>query len=431
VPGPPAERELTIVALGAAGDGIAESADGRVYVPWALPGERWRARLDRELPQGGWRATPLACLAEAPRAKPPCPHFGRCGGCRLQHLPPDLYAAHKRARIVEALARRGLPGEVVGEARVAPPASRRRLRLGLARSGRRLLLGFRERGSRRLEPVDACPIARPELAGALPALALELAAALGAPEPAELSLTLTDTGLDLLLHTDRRAASPAERRRLPAAADRLDLARVSWAVGDGPPEPIVVRRRPVVRFGAVAVEPPAGAFLQPTAWGDAALAETVAGWAQEARRAVDLFAGVGTLTFALAAGGRQVRAAEGDPASAAALRQAASAAGFGGVTAAARDLARRPLAAAELKGIDLAVLDPPRAGASEQARELAASPVPRVVYASCSPESFARDARTLVDHGLALLEVRPIDQFLYSAEVELVARFGRPAAPRK
>jgi 23S rRNA (uracil1939-C5)-methyltransferase len=426
------ELEVTVTALGAAGDGIAETPAGRIYLPLALPGERWRVRLAQKLPQG-WRAEPLACLAPVLRAEPVCPHFGRCGGCRLQHLPPELYALHKRARIVEALARRGLPTAVVGEVRITPPASRRRVRLGLARAGRRLQLGFRARGSHRLELVTACPIACPELVEALPGLAEGLAAALAAPLPEEASLTLTATGIDLLLHA-RRPPSPDERQRLAALAAALDLARIGWAEGErATPEPIAVCRPPVVRLAGIPVEPPPGAFLQATAFGEATLGAAVAAWGEGAARAVDLFAGIGTLTFALAGTARRVHAYEGDAASAAALRRAAGAARLGHVAVEVRDLARRPLAPAELKGCDLVVLDPPRAGAAEQAGALAAASVPRVIHASCHPESFARDARTLVDGGFELVEVQPVDQFLYAAEVELVALFVRPGArpPKK
>ena len=94
-------------------------------------------------------------------------------------------------------------------------------------------------------------------------------------------------------------------------------------------------------------------------------------------------------------------------------------------------LGRRPLLAAEFAGCDLAVLDPPRVGAVEQVREIAAARVPKVIYAACSPETFARDARHLVDGGLELRELRPIDQFLYAAEVELVALFARPDAAKR
>ncbi len=90
-----------------------------------------------------------------------------------------------------------------------------------------------------------------------------------------------------------------------------------------------------------------------------------------------------------------------------------------------RDLFRRPFVAAELKRFEAVVFDPPRQGAQAQARELAASAVPIVVAVSCNPATFARDARILVDGGYRLLQVTPVDQFRYSAHVELVARFER------
>ena len=411
------EAEVAIEALGSAGDGIA-TLDGRsLFVPGALPGERWRVRLD-----AGGRATPLACLAPAPRAAPPCPVFGRCGGCRLQHLTAADYAAFKRRRIVDALARQGLPGEVVAEARIGPPASRRRLRLALTRPDGRLRLGLRERAGHAVVPLDHCPVAAPELAALLPVLGAALQPWLSRPRPTEASLTLTDAGPDLLLHA-ARPPTAEERAGAALLAGSTGLARIAWQA-DGPPEALLTLRAPAVRLSGVAVEVPPGAFLQASAFGEAELARAVTDWAGEPRQAADLFAGLGTLTFALADRARQVLACESDPLAAAALRRAA---GGRGVTVAERDLARRPLQPTELTH-DLVVLDPPRAGAQAQCAALARSRVPRVIYCSCHPESFARDARLLTHAGFALEEVRPIDQFLWSAEVELAARFVRAGA---
>lgn len=426
-----AERELEVLvtALGGGGDGIGFAAGERIYLPGAVPGERWRVRTTGRLAQG-WRAEPLTCLEPRPRATPICPHFGRCGGCRLQHLPPALYVASKRQRIVDALARQHLPTDLVAEPIVAPPASRLRLRLGLARVGGRVRLGFRTRGSHRLEPVDACPIACPELSRCLPDLATGLNEALAIPLPEEASLTATRSGIDLVLHA-LRAPDGQERQRLPELATALDLARVSWLQPGGPPEPLAVRRQPVVELGGVTVALPPAAFVQATAFGAEQLAAAVTSWGVGCRRAVDLFAGIGTLTFPLSRQGCIVRAYEADQAAVAALRQATGRTGWGRITAEPRDLDRRPLVPAELARSDLVVLDPPRAGAAAQAAELAGSTVPRVVYASCHPESFARDARLLVGGGYELVEVRPIDQFLYAAEVELAALFQHPLPVRQ
>ena len=96
-----------------------------------------------------------------------------------------------------------------------------------------------------------------------------------------------------------------------------------------------------------------------------------------------------------------------------------------------RDLFRDPLSAKELEDFGAVVLDPPRAGAQAQAQALARSVVPVVAYVSCNPATFARDARLLVDGGYTLESVTPIDQFLFSDHVELVALFRRPGRKRK
>lgn len=424
------ELEVTVTRLGAAGDGIAEVGPDRVYLPGALPGERWRIRLAGRAAEG-WRAEPLACLEAAHRAVPICPYFGRCGGCRLQHLPPEPYGAFKRDRIVAALERRGLPGALVGAIEMAPVASRRRLRLGLARIGHDLRLGFRGRRSHQVEPVDACPIACPELSAALPPLALGLGEVLALPLPKEISITATPAGIDLVLHADR-VPTRSERMALPAMVDALALARASWIAGPGAaPEPLAMRQQPFVDLSGIRVDLPPGSFLQPTAFGAERLAAAVGEWGSGCRHAVDLFAGLGTLTFAIDRGARTVRAFEAEAAAVAALRQAAGRAGRGAITAELRDLDRRPLRLPELARCDLAVLDPPRSGARTQAGMLAASAVARIVYAACHPESFARDARILVDGGYDLVAVRPIDQFRYAAEVELAALFRRSSARQK
>ncbi|MGD9507771.1 MAG: class I SAM-dependent RNA methyltransferase [Geminicoccaceae bacterium] len=408
------EAEVAIEALGAAGDGIATLDGGSLFVPGALPGERWRVRAGP-----GGRAVPLLCLQAVPRAVPPCPVFGRCGGCRLQHLTAADYAAFKRRRVTDALGRQGLPAGVVTEPRIGPPASRRRLRLALTRVDGRLRLGLRERSGHAVVALDQCPVAMPELATLLPVLGAALQPWLSRPWPAEASLTLTDAGPDLLLHA-ARPPTAGERAGVAVLARDAGLARIAWQAG-GPPEALLTLRAPVVRLSGVAVEVPPGAFLQASAFGEAELAGAVADWAGEPRQAADLYAGLGTLTLPLAGRARRVLACESDPQAAAALRRAA---GGRGVTVAERDLVRRPLQPVELTQ-ELVVLDPPRAGAQTQCAALARSRVPRVIYASCHPESFARDARLLTGGGFVLEEVRPIDQFLWSAEVELAARFVR------
>jgi 23S rRNA (uracil1939-C5)-methyltransferase len=411
--------EVTIESLGTAGDGIARHGGERLFVPLTLPGEHWRVLPGRRVGEGR-QALPIERLAGGARADPPCPWFGRCGGCRLQHLPAAAYTGFKAERIRTALARQGLGQVPIEPVRTAPLASRRRIRLALSMDGRQLRLGFRARASHAVVPIDQCLISVPELQSLLQPLAVALGRALSRPPPPELSLTAGTNGIDLHLHA-RRAPTLDERQDLAALATDLDLARLTWS-----DEPIAERRRPMVRLAGIEVPLPAGGFLQATAFADTELALALQEWAGPASNVADLHAGLGTLSLPLATAGIRVHAV--DTATDALLSLRAAAAGHRlPVTTEARDLARRPLGPAELARFDLVVLDPPRAGAAEQARALAASQVPRLIHAACDPATFTRDARILTEGGYQLLTVRPLDQFLFSAEIELVALFVRGA----
>jgi 23S rRNA (uracil1939-C5)-methyltransferase len=188
---------------------------------------------------------------------------------------------------------------------------------------------------------------------------------------------------------------------------------------------LVVRRAiPSLRMGRAVVALPPGAFLQPTAAGEAALVDAVDAGAYGAKTVADLFCGVGPFALRLAERAKVI-AADSDEGAVAALREAAKAPGLKPVTAEKRDLFRRPFLAQELKSVDAVVFDPPRQGAEAQARALAASAVPKVIAVSCNPATLARDAKILIDGGYRLVSVTPIDQFRYSAHVEIVAQFMR------
>jgi 23S rRNA (uracil1939-C5)-methyltransferase len=415
-------RDLAIARVGAQGDGVSTPADetSPIYAPFTLPGERIRAEVK------GDRAELLDLLEPSPERVPaPCPHFGACGGCALQHWAPCPYLEWKRGLIVEALAREQIETEVL-EPFAARPGSRRRLALH-ARPGPRsdeARLGYKARGSWRLVEVDACPIADPRLVAAFPALRRLAAAVLEHPRSAPtLHATWTETGLDIdITGVERRTGGLSADRRMAAAeaAGAGDLARVTLSG-----EILYQARRPAVRQGRALVALPPGAFLQASAEAEAAMAGFAAEALAGAARIADLFSGVGTFALRLAET-CQVHAADASAEAVAALVQAqASAAGLKRITADARDLFRRPVLAQELKGLDGAVFDPPRAGAQSQAAELAASRLGRVVGVSCNPATFARDARVLVDAGFRLERVLPVDQFLWSPHVELVGVFGR------
>ena len=232
----------------------------------------------------------------------------------------------------------------------------------------------------------------------------------------------TDSGLDVLVRPHKRLDLSLDRRQaLVDFAGRADLARLSW--GDrANAEPVVVRRTPLLRLGDVLVEPPAGAFLQASKRGEQAMRAAVASWTGAAPRLADLFAGLGSLSL-----GRTGRLAlfESDKPAISALDAAARKLGGNRVTAERRDLFRNPLTAKEFDVFDAVLLDPPRAGAMAQVAELARSKVRRVVYGSCDPGSFSRDARALQEGGYRMEKLLPIDQFLWSGHVELIALFAK------
>ncbi|WP_082765253.1 MULTISPECIES: class I SAM-dependent RNA methyltransferase [unclassified Phenylobacterium] len=413
-PGPPVE--LTIESVGGEGDGVAA---GPIFVPFTLPGERVRAK------GSGERRDLLEVLEpSAERVAPPCPHFFACGGCALQHWDHAPYLAWKVARLVGTLARERIETEILAPF-AAGPGTRRRVALH-ARKGSRdaARLGYKARKSWDLVDIAVCPIADPAIQAAIPALKRLAAPLFEHPKSAPtLHVTLTDTGLDIdITGVEARSGglSADARMQLAERAAEADFARVTLAG-----EMAYMARMPQVRLGPARVGLPPGSFLQATPGAEAAMAAFVAQAGAGAHRIADLYCGVGTFTFRLAEIA-PVHAADFSAAAVAALTAGlASAPGLKGVTTEARDLARRPLLAHDLRHIDVAVFDPPRAGAAEQTAELAASNVARVIGVSCNPATFVRDARVLLDAGFTLERVLPVDQFLWSPHVELVGVFRR------
>jgi 23S rRNA (uracil1939-C5)-methyltransferase len=409
-------RELLIERIGAHGDGVAE---GPVYAPLTLPGERVRARV------AGDRAEMVEIqAASADRIAPPCPHFGACGGCALQHWAGGPYLAWKVEQIRQALARERIETEFARPF-AAKPGSRRRLALHARPDGEGgALIGFKGRRSWRLVPIDVCPVADPRLVAAFPALRRLAAPLFEHPRSAPtLHLTLTNTGLDVdVTGVERRAGalSADARARVAEDAAAADMARVTL---DG--EILYQARQPMVRVGRAALALPPGAFLQAVADAEAAMASFVGQGLAGAGRIADLYCGVGAFALRLA---ERANIAAFDI-SAPAVRALASAQGgvdgLKSIAVERRDLVRRPVRAAELSRLDAAVIDPPRAGAPEQHRELAASRLAHIASVSCNPATFARDARILTDAGFTLAKLLPVDQFLWSPHIELVGLFER------
>lgn len=419
------QLELTVESLGARGDGVTQ-LDGRpVFLPMTLPGDRVLARIQGER-GGGLKAEVVELLETGPnRVEAPCPHFGPCGGCSVQHLDPAPYGEWKRDLVVQAIERRGFAADLVKPLRKIEPGTRRRMSLRAAKQGKKVRLGFNGRESHIIVDLETCLLVTPGLRALVAPLRTALAAILADRDQADVVATETLNGLDVLIISAAKLDLQA-RESWAAFAEAEDLARLSWQHPDEESEPLSVRRNPKVLFGGIPVEPVPGGFLQPSVGGEEILTELVMGLVPDTAETIaDLYSGAGTFTFPLAAKAR-VHAVEADERSLEALWSAARRADLANrITVEQRDLIRQPVSADELEGGDCVVFDPPRAGAKDQAFELAESSIATVIAVSCNPNTFARDARTLVDGGYELTEVTPVDQFPWSGHVELVAGFKR------
>jgi 23S rRNA (uracil1939-C5)-methyltransferase len=412
--------ELTIESLGARGDGIAHDGDGVLYIPYGAPGDQIEATITGR--RGDARLARLnRVLRPGPdRTNPPCPHFGACGGCALQHLKMDAYVRWKLDILRQAMTHRGLDDGTIQNLITVPVASRRRARFAALRTRNGIHLGFNAPGSHTIINLNSCHILRPAIVGLLDDLRALLFDLLDVGRRADVQVTETETGLDLWLVADLPHQASVDMR-LAEFAQHADLARLSSGTR---PDVALQRRVPRVTLTGVAVTPPPDGFLQASLAGEQALVQLVSGGVGQADKVADLFAGVGTFSFALA-GGAEVLAVEGAADQAQALIAARNAARRSKIEAQERDLERRPMTAEELAPFGAVIFDPPRAGAKRQAAALAGSDVPLVVAVSCNPATFSRDALTLVQGGYRLLSVTPVDQFPWSRHLELVACFQR------
>ncbi len=407
-----------IARLGAQGDGVAETQSGPVFVPFALPGEIVVAARTKD------RAELVSIEQASPqRIVPACRHFGICGGCSVQHLEPGAYHVWKRENLIQPLRSQHIEAET-GELVACAPHTRRRVTFTARKSDKGMVLGYHRAQSNELVDIAECPISSPQIVGALDRLRVLAGMICATPKPFQMVVTATDTGLDIAA---RQSGVPGETRRRVASdfVLREGFARLTI---DG--EIVLEARKPSVMFGEASVLLPPGAFLQATALAERAMAELVCQHLAGAKKVVDLFAGCGSFALRLARQS-EVRAVESDAASLSALdRGFRFTPGLKRVTTERRDLMRRPLTFKELNSFDGLVFDPPRAGAEDQARQIARSDVPFVAAASCNPSTLARDLSILIAGGYRLESVTPIDQFLWSPHVEAVALLEKPKKRR-
>ncbi len=414
---------LTIEELGAQGDGIAHLDGQKVYVPLTLPGEVVRVSLKGKQGDGlAAKATEILSPSDD-RVDPSCKHFTQCGGCALQHLRTPAYLDFKEQVVAQVMARRGFNDVSVEPPLAFPAHTRRRVTLAAMKNRQGVVLGFHQKRGNQLVNITECTIAVPEIVAMFDPLRDLLGDILPGGGKATIAMTVTEKGVDMLIDAGIPLDLPL-REALASFALQVDVARLTWKLKDDE-EPVIVLRTPTVTFHQTKITLPTSVFLQASAPSEAALIDYVRREVGGASQIADLFSGCGTFSYPLAAQAK-VDAFDIDIEMVEAARRALpKGQDAPRLVSNRRDLFKEPLTVSELAHYDAVVLDPPRAGAKTQCIELAKSEVPDIVMVSCNPATFSRDARTLVDGGYVMDSVQPIDQFLWSAHIELVASFYR------
>lgn len=405
---------LTIERLGTQGDGIVANSNGNIFVPFTLEGETV------EVSGSGKRRDLETVVTPSPsRVEPICSHFGKCGGCQLQHMEQKAYLEWKRELVVSALRSENI-STPVEPVRTFKNGKRRRAVFTATQTSGGIVLGYLERNSHTMIAIEQCPVLNPKIVDAIDKVRQVIASLVPANELSHVSVLACDNGLDISFECKKQPSGTqiksAIRRFTESGFCRLSI--------NG--ETVVELKTPMLSIGATRVTPAPGGFVQAVKAAEIAMRDMVVSHLSPAKKTADLFCGIGTFALHLAEFST-VTALESDEASIEVLRQAwrNTAGKLRMINAEKRDLSRRPFSAAEMKKIDGVVFDPPRAGAEMQAKQLAKSKVKKVAAISCNPATLARDLRILIDGGYKLLSVTPLDQFVYTPHVEMVALLER------
>ncbi|MGB7431363.1 MAG: class I SAM-dependent RNA methyltransferase [Ahrensia sp.] len=410
------KTRLTIEALGAQGDGIAHHDGHSVFLPGTLPGEI----VDIDFDDDGVGEVEL--IETSPkRVEPPCPHFGVCGGCSMQHVDFDTYVAWKRDIVVNAFAQAGLDVDIDPLVTCARH-ERRRVTLTASNTAEGIIVGFNEEGSNTVLALTDCTVMTPGIFELLPTLKKIAATCVPPGKTASIIVLETETGYDCAFEA-KHAIADDMRRGITKVIDTTSIIRLSF---NG--EIIIASAQPIIRFDAIACTPPPGGFTQAVKSIEDAMAGLVTGHLGKSKMVVDLFSGSGTFTLPLA---RKcaVHAIEGEAAAVQSLerawRESAASEKLRTVTIEKRDLFRSPLTRVELNDYRGLVFDPPRAGAQDQMAAIAKSTIETIAAVSCNPTTLVRDLAVLIDAGFSLEKVVPLDQFLWTPHVEVVALLSR------
>jgi len=417
---------VEIEFVGPLGDGIATYQGHPLYIAGAVQGDVVSVDI-RKSEDGQLRGNIIEWHQQgAGRIDAPCPYFNTCGGCITQHLSPEYYPEWKISSVRAVLDRAKIVPELWGDPVFIPHATRRRASFAAMRTGKEVRLGFHLPKSNDIVRIDNCIVLTPRLNEILARIGPWLAKIIKEQTLTDILLQDVDGAIDMVIVGALSRAGEADVGQRKIIADmcaELQIARVSWQKKEfAEIEPVIDLNPVVKRSGKIDVEIPAGAFLQPSREGEEALVRIVMAALPKIRKMkiADLYAGCGTFAGAALEQGT-VHAVEEYPAAVTALQKVKAA----GLTAEKRNLSAEPLTVRELRNYDVAIFDPPRAGAKEQAEKLAKADLKKIIAVSCNPVTFARDAGILINGGYKLRQLTLVDQFIWSQHSELVGVFSR------
>lgn len=431
------EVELTVEDLDHAGRGVGRLEGKAVFVAGALPGETVRARLTRCRRSHDEAETVAVLTRSSDRTTPECPHFGVCGGCRLQHLAPRAQIRAKERQVLENLRRLGgvEPEQVAAPLEGPHWGYRRKARLGVkyVRKKGRVLVGFRERGGRLIADLDRCDVLVPSVGERLPALAECIGRLSVCDQIPQVEVAAGDHATALVLrHLAPLTAN--DRAVLEAFAEEHG---VQLHLQPGGPDSVTPLMPPAPEPLQYSVEPgpvelaftPTD-FVQINAVVNAALVGEATGLLTpvSGMRILDLFCGIGNFSLPLATRAAEVVGVEGDTALVERASENARRNRIENIAFHAADLSAPPERPAFRGSYDAVLLDPPRTGAAEILPLVPETGATRVVYVSCNPATLARDAATLRDGGFRLSRLRVADMFPHTHHVETLACFEKDAA---
>ncbi|MCM1323728.1 MAG: methyltransferase [Acetobacter sp.] len=367
----------------------------------------------------------------------------QCGGCVFRELTEKQYQQNKIADFQKTIALIKESSPVYDAPIFIKDGSRRRAEMSFVYAKKILKMGFNEEKTHNLVDITGCTMLTQELNNKLPIFRSFLEEFCSIPitlknkkkkettyiREGSIQVLAADNGIDILLHI---SVEPSLEHRFTVADfvnSQTDICRLSWKVADNTPETIVEKVAPELYIAGCSVKIPQGVFLQASKAAETAMIEKMLSYmGNTTGKIADLFCGLGTFTYPLAKiKGNEIVAADSSVSSLTGLQKALNANQLHNVKVLTRNLFKYPFDAADMKGVKAIVIDPPRAGAHEQCREIASLPSEnkpeKIIFVSCNPKTFVYDAELLIKAGYTFERITLIDQFVYSKHQELIALF--------